>query len=72
MEMTHLRWLTAKDVGHFLSISPDVVRKRIALTAGFPKPLRLNGTGHPRWREDEIVRWANAHRDDTGGRPRKE
>lgn len=65
-----IRWLDAKGIGALLSLSPRVVRERIALSPGFPTPMRINGVGHPRWREDEVQEWAERQRQQQYGRER--
>lgn len=66
-----MTWLTAEGVGKMLSMPARAIRERVALLPNFPKPLRIDGTGHPRWREDEVARWAELERQRTGGRARK-
>ena len=65
-----MKWLDAKGVADLLSLGPRQVRERLALRPDFPKPLRIGGTGHPRWRSDEVLEWAERARQLTGGRSR--
>lgn len=56
------RWLDAGQVGTLLGYSGRQVMERIACRPDFPKALRLNGHGHPRWKASEVLRWADAER----------
>lgn len=56
------RWLDAAQVGAMLGFSARQVQERIACRPDFPKPLRLNGHGHPRWKASEVQRWADNER----------
>jgi len=56
------RWLDADQVGALLGYSGRQVLERIACRKDFPRPLRLNGHGHPRWLASEVQRWASAER----------
>lgn len=60
------RWLDAEGVGALLSFSPRYVLERIASRADFPKPLRIDGAGHPRWPATEVIEWAERHRSEYG------
>ena len=63
-------WLDAAGVGALLSLAPRVVREKVALLPGFPVPMRIAGVGHPRWRKDEVLEWAEQQRHLTTGRAR--
>ncbi len=62
-----MRWLNTAGVAERLGTSPRQVRERLALRPGFPVAMRPGGTGHPRWRVDEIDAWAEEQRT-RGGR----
>ncbi len=64
------RWLSAADACVLLGYNEQVFRERICTIPGFPKALRLNGVGHPRWLRSEILDWATEHRDQPLGRRR--
>lgn len=64
------RWLDAAGIGALLSVSSRQVRERLALRPDFPRPLRIAGVGHPRWREDEVLEWAEKERQRQTGRER--
>lgn len=64
------RWLPAADACMLLGYNEQVFRERICAIPGFPKALRLNGIGHPRWLRSEILDWAAEHRDRPCGRKR--
>jgi predicted DNA-binding transcriptional regulator AlpA len=64
------RWLSASDACILLGYNEQVFRERICIIPGFPKALRLNGVGHPRWLRSEILDWAAEHRDRPCGRKR--
>ena len=67
----HATWLTADGVGKMLGWRDGrQVRERIACTPEFPKALRINGSGHPLSRADEVAEWANREREKCIGRPR--
>lgn len=69
----NLRWLDADQVGAMLGFSSRQVSERIACRPEFPKPLRLNGNGHPRWLASEVAEWAQRERvrNDRSGKRRK-
>lgn len=64
------RWLDAEGIAAMLSFKPRYVLENLSCRPDFPKPLRLDGTGHPRWKASEVLDWAARQRDLTGGRPR--
>lgn len=64
------RWLDAEGVASLLSFKPRYVLENIANRPDFPAPLRLDGSGHPRWRASEVIEWAMAQREKRVGRPR--
>lgn len=63
-------WLDAAGVGKLLSLSTRVVRERLAARVDFPRPLRIDGVGHPRWRRDEVLEWAEKERQRVEGHAR--
>jgi predicted DNA-binding transcriptional regulator AlpA len=65
-----VNWLSASAIGELLDMTPRQVRERIALRPDFPRPLRIGGVGHPRWREDEVQEWIERERQRTTGRER--
>jgi predicted DNA-binding transcriptional regulator AlpA len=56
------RWLDAEDVGVMLGFSARQVLERLAIRDDFPAPMRVDGTGHPRWSITEINDWAKKHK----------
>ena len=56
------RWLDADAAGAMLGYKPRQFRERIACRPDFPKPMRLDGTGHPRWLASELIEWARKQR----------
>lgn len=68
-----MRWLTAAEVGALLGYSERQVQNRIACRPDFPKALRLDGVGHPRWKASEVAQWAEKERGrgDPGNKGRK-
>jgi predicted DNA-binding transcriptional regulator AlpA len=68
-----MRWLTAAEVGALLGYSERQVQNRIACRPDFPKALRLDGIGHPRWKASEVAQWAERERgrSDPGAKRRK-
>lgn len=67
--MTHA-WLDAQSAAALLSVSTRTLRERWALLPGFPAPMRVGGVGRPRWRQDELLEWAERQRQQTAGRKR--
>lgn len=55
------QWLDAEDVGAYLKFKPRYVSEKLACRPDFPKPMRIDGTGHPRWRAADIAQWAQSH-----------
>ena len=64
--MAAVVWLDSAGVAAMLSLAPRQVRERVALLPGFPEPMRITGVGrgpgHPRWRSDEVLAWAERQR----------
>jgi hypothetical protein len=62
-------------IGRYLKRNPDSVRTRIACLPDFPKAIRLpsekGNRAHPLWKAAEVIKWAEGHRDNMPGRPRK-
>lgn len=56
------RWLDADGVASMLSLKPRYVLERLSYREDFPAPMRVDGTGHPRWLASEIQAWALTHR----------
>ncbi len=61
------RYLSADQVAEMLGYkSGRQIVERIAKLPGFPVPVRFptanGGAGHPRWKSDEIVAWADSQR----------
>lgn len=56
------QWLDAAGVGRLIGHTARQVRERIALRPDFPRHARIGGTGHPRWRADEVARWMERQR----------
>lgn len=65
------RWVDCVGIAAMLSYKPRYVMENIAFRPGFPKPMRVEGGGHPRWLASEIQQWAMAQRETGGGRRRK-
>lgn len=59
------QWIDAEQVGKVLGYKTRVVREKLAKKPGFPVPMRVDGEGHPRWRRDEIERWAESQRSEA-------
>lgn len=57
-----MRWLDAEEVGALLGYSGRQVMERIACRPDFPKALRVDGRGHPRWLASEVSKWAERER----------
>lgn len=64
------RWIDAEAVSSRLSYAPRYVMETLAFLPDFPKPMRADGEGHPRWLASEIDQWALARRD--ASKPRKQ
>ena len=56
------RWLDAEGVGAMLSYERRYVLEKLAVRPDFPKPMRLDENGHPRWLASEIQAFAQKHR----------
>lgn len=57
-----IEWIDAEEVGEILGYRPRVVRERLAKKPGFPVPTTAYDGAHPRWRRDEIERYAERRR----------
>lgn len=64
------KWLDAEAVGLMLGFKQRYVAESIANRPDFPQPLRLDGSGHPRWLASEVMEWAQRTRSKRNGRPR--
>lgn len=64
------RWLDAEGVGAMLGFAPRYVLESLSRRSDFPKPLRVDGTGHPRWLASEVSAWAEANRERFSPRQR--
>lgn len=53
-----IEWIDAEAVGKVLGYKARVIREKVCKLPGFPVPMRVAGKGHPRWRRDEIERYA--------------
>lgn len=47
-------------LAEFLDMSKDHVEKRIITRPDFPRPVRLNGVGHPRWLRSDVRAWVRS------------
>lgn len=56
------RYMDAEEVGALLGFKTRYVAERLALRDDFPAPMRIDGTGHPRWLGKDILAWADKHR----------
>lgn len=68
--MTTATWLDASAAAALLSVSPRTLCERWALRPDFPVPMRVGGVGRPRWRQDELLEWAERQRQQNSGRKR--
>lgn len=69
------RWIGPAEVANMLGYGTRTFAERIALRADFPKAMRIDGDGNPRWLFSEVMEWARAqqeasHRKPKRGRPR--
>lgn len=55
------QWMDADGIAAMLKFKPRYVSEKLASREDFPKPMRIDGTGHPRWRAVEIAQWARSH-----------
>lgn len=62
MTTPHTTWLDAAGVGQMIGHTARQVRERIALRPDFPRPVRIGGTGHPRWNAAEVDAWMRRQR----------
>ena len=67
----HEQWLDTAAIAAMLSVSRRTVRERIALSEGFPTPIRLLGPGFPRWNRAEVEEWVEQQRQRKVGRDRR-
>lgn len=70
VQADHL-WLATEDAARLLGFTLRQFREDVATRPGFPAPLRVDGTGHPKWNAGELHAWAKAERDKHAGRPRR-
>lgn len=62
-------------IGQYLKRDAQSVRNRVVCQPDFPTPIRLpsdaGNRAHPLWKATEVIKWAESHRNNTLGRPRK-
>lgn len=58
-----MRWLDAEGVAAMLGYDPRYVSEHLANKPGFPRAMRANRTGRPRWLMSEIQEWALSQRE---------
>lgn len=56
------RWLDADGVASVLGFKTRYVLETLSRRQDFPRPMRVDGSGHPRWLASEIHEWALKHR----------
>lgn len=56
------RYIDADGIALMLHFKPRYVLEVLTKRPGFPAPLRVDGTGHPRWKVAEISAWAETQR----------
>jgi predicted DNA-binding transcriptional regulator AlpA len=56
------RWIDVVEVAAMLGFKPRYVLEKVACRPDFPKPMRIDGTGHPRWKASEVNVWAEKQR----------
>ena len=57
------RWLDAEQAAALLGFSYKTFLQSIACLPGFPRALRIDGKGKPRWKASEVLTWAEQERD---------
>lgn len=57
-----IKWLDPEGVGQMLGFAPRYVLEKLACRPDFPKPMRIGGSGHPRWLASEIHEFAQSQR----------
>ena len=56
------RWLDSSAAAALMGYSPRQFSERIACLPDFPKPFRLDASGHPRYKAQEILTWMDRRR----------
>lgn len=56
------QWLDVLGVAALLSYEPRYVAESLAQRQDFPKAMRVDGKGHPRWKRGEVLAWAENQR----------
>lgn len=56
------RLWSVEDIAEWSNYSRSTVAERVVCKPGFPKPIRLEGKGHPRWVPAEVMEWFAAQR----------
>jgi predicted DNA-binding transcriptional regulator AlpA len=66
------RWLDVDAVAARLSYKPRYVRETLMLRPDFPKPMRADSSGHPRWLASDIHEWALKRRESAMSKQQRE
>lgn len=56
------RYIDASEIAAMLHFKPRYVAEVLTKRPDFPTPLRVDGTGHPRWKAADISLWASNQR----------
>lgn len=50
------------DIATYIGLSKGTVRQRIVCKIDFPRCIKINTNGQPRWNPTEVREWINKHR----------
>lgn len=58
-----MRWAGTEAVAAMFGFKSSYFLEHIAALPDFPRPLRVQGRGNPKWNVAEVDAWARKHRD---------
>lgn len=54
---TERRLWSLATIALYAELSPSHVAQKVVCQPDFPKAIRINGTGKPRWKAGEVMQW---------------
>lgn len=64
---TDRRLWSADTIAEYAELSPDYVKNAVTKRPDFPRPIRLEGNGHPRWKAGEVMAFFEANQVSSQG-----
>ena len=55
---TERRFWSARTIAAYLDYEETYIANTLAKREDFPRPAKIGGNGHPRWRAGDVMAWA--------------